>query len=85
LVYGNVTILLLGFKYIGVGRGVRGANDPFGKKSLKLTVKFRSPEIFLKIDRENLEFFTKRPPSANPGYAYEVHCIHPLLYLSSYA
>jgi hypothetical protein len=37
---------------------------PFGKKSLKLTVKFRSPEFFLKIDRENQEFLTKRPPSA---------------------
>jgi hypothetical protein len=49
---------------IGVGTGV-------GKKSLKLTVKFHSPEFFFKIDRENLEFLTKRPPSANPGYAYD--------------
>jgi hypothetical protein len=47
---------------IGVGRGVR--TTPFGKKSLKLTVKFRSPEFKKKIDRENLEFLTKRPPSA---------------------
>jgi hypothetical protein len=33
---------------IGVGRGVGGVRTtPFGKKSLKLTVKFRSPESFL--------------------------------------
>jgi hypothetical protein len=34
-------------------------------------MKFRSPECFLKIYRENLEFLTKRTPTANPGYAYE--------------
>jgi hypothetical protein len=55
------------------GRGLR--TIPLWKKSSKLTVKFRSPEFFLKIDRENLEFFTKRPPpSTNPGYAYVGGC-----------
>jgi hypothetical protein len=48
---------------IGLGRGGRGLRTtPFGKKSLKLTMKFRSPEFFLKIDHENLEFLTKQPP-----------------------
>jgi hypothetical protein len=68
-------VILLGVKGLiwhrrrrGGGRGVR--TTPFGKKSLKLTVKFRSPEFFFKIYRENLEFLTKRPTSANPGYAY---------------
>jgi hypothetical protein len=73
----------LGYIYIYIHRrrqgGLEGANDPLWKKSLKLTVKFRSPEFFLKIDHENLEFLTKRPPSAkttpsaNPGYAYDIY------------
>jgi hypothetical protein len=60
-------------KFIGVGMGGRGLRTtPFAKKSLKLTVKFRSPEFFLKIDRGN--FWQNDPPSANPGYAYEMAC-----------
>jgi hypothetical protein len=57
---------------IGVGRGVGGANDPLWKKIFEIDREIPLTRIFLKIDRENLEFLTKRPPpSANPGYAYE--------------
>jgi hypothetical protein len=48
------------------GRGVR--TTPFGKN---LPWNRAHQNFFLNVDRENLGFLTKRPPSANAGYAYE--------------
>jgi hypothetical protein len=54
---------VLSAKYIGVGRGSGGANDPLWKKIFEIDREIPLTRIvFFKIDRENLEFLTKRPP-----------------------
>jgi hypothetical protein len=64
---------------IGVGRGSGGANDPLWKRIFEIDREIPLTRIFFKnwpwksvIFDKTTPPLQKRPPSANPGYAYDV-------------
>jgi hypothetical protein len=70
----SLKIFTMNCHIIGVGRGVGGCErPPLWKKIFEIDREIPLTRIFFKIDSENMEFLTKRPPSANPGYAYAHH------------